>query len=205
MYKAFFYLALQTGARRGELVALTWEDVDLDSGLLTISKAVTKTSTFGEIIKQPKTAAGYRTITIDPESIRVLKEWRKMQIEMSLQLGSAWEGYRGKEYNKNYIFTHAATGRRISVDTVSAKFRDIILLHNEQCANPQDKLPMIRLHDLRHTNASLQISHGIDPVTVSHRLGHAKPSTTLDIYSHVVPAMDAKASDLLGNFMSINS
>ena len=85
----------------------------------------------------------------------------------------------------------------MSIDIPTAKLRDILNLYNNQCEREEDKLPMIRLHDLRHTHASILLAHNVDIATVSHRLGHEKVTTTLSIYTHFVPNKDFMAADLL--------
>lgn len=201
-FKVFFTLAIYSGCRRGELAALTWNDIDFENNTITISKSISKTKAQGQIVKEPKTAAGHRTITLPASCMRLLKEWKKQEKSLALALGSKWEGKRGREFEENYIFIQLASGRPMDLQTPTHKFREILTAYNARCTSEEDKLPMIRLHDLRHTNATLLISQNTDIRTVAGRLGHSKASVTLDIYSHVLKASDEKAAETLENLFS---
>lgn len=91
----------------------------------------------------------------------------------------------------------------MSVDTPTHKFREILDLYNSQVAKTEsEKLPIIRIHDLRHTSATLLLANGTDIETVSKRLGHSKASITLDVYGHAMKEMDRKAADTLEQLFS---
>ena len=92
----------------------------------------------------------------------------------------------------------------MNLDTPYHKFKEVIALYNAQCEKEEDKLPNIRLHDLRHTSATLLLSENVDIETVSHRLGHSKASVTLDVYGHWLKETDEKASDTLENLFASN-
>lgn len=201
MFTAMYMLAIFSSARRGEICPLTWQDIDFTRKELFIRKAVSVTKD-GMQIKPPKTEAGFRRITLPDRCLGALKEWKKDEIRLSFELGSMWQGFTGKEFDKNYIFIQRDSGLMIHVDTITQKFQEIVKRYNESCEDPAERLPEIRLHDLRHTGASLLLAHNIDVVTVSHRLGHAKPSTTMDIYSHAIPSRDREASDVLERIVS---
>ena len=122
-------------------------------------------------------------------------------MQISLKLGTAWQGYRGKEYGKNPVFIQMDSGKRMNVQSPTAKFKKILKAYN--AAVPEEKqLPMIRLHDLRHTSASHMLANGVDIETVAKRLGHSKASFTLDIYGHALESMDEKAAEVLDNVFS---
>lgn len=201
MYICLFTLIFFSNARRGEICCLTWEDVDFKSSELSITKAVSCVKGEGLVVKEPKTASGNRRISLPDRCMTALKSWRKEEIRLSFELGTMWEGYTGRDFDKNYIFIQKHSGKMLHVDTISDKFREIVKRYNESCDDPVDRLPEIRLHDLRHTGASLLLSEGVDVITVSHRLGHAKPSTTMDIYSHAFPSKDQEASSALDNMI----
>lgn len=201
MFIALFTLCIYSSARRGEVAALTWEDIDFDNREIRISKAVAFTGK-EQIIKTPKTVSGNRKITVPVKCLNALKEWKREEMELAMQLGTLWEGYIGKEFNKNFVFIQRDSGKLICIDTISQKFKKIVKDYNSGCKKDSEKLPEIRLHDLRHTGASLLIAAGEDIITVSHRLGHAKPSTTMDIYSHALPLKDKEASDRLERIIS---
>lgn len=200
---AYFNLAIYTGCRRGELIALHWSDIDYKANTVTISKAAAKTKE-GQIVKVPKTSAGNRTVTVPASCIQLLKEWKRQQRELSMSMGDAWQGFRGWEYDNNFVFIQD-NGSMMNLDTPSHRFKEIITAYNAQYVTEEkDRLPLIRLHDLRHTNATLLIAHGTDPRTVSQRLGHSKTSVTLDIYSHALKAKDQEAANTLGDLLSGN-
>ena len=195
-FQVFFNLAVFGGFRRGELIALTWHDVDFEKRTICIEKAVASSKSTGELVKTPKTAAGFRTIKLPEHCFQMLRNWKKEQRELCMMLGSAWQGKRGSDFDDNYIFIRMESGERMNLQTPTAKFRKIITAYNASV--PEDKkLPQIRLHDLRHTNASHLIANGTDVETVARRLGHSNPSFTLDVYAHALPEKDDEASDLL--------
>lgn len=198
-YKAFFLLAIYGGFRRGEISALTWNDIDFDNHTVSITKAVSKTRTDGQTIKAPKTKAGKREIILPSVCFEVLKTWYVEQKKLCLKLGTQWTGKRGKEYDDNFIFINLGNGEHFDVDSPSHKFKEIIAYYNGTVEREEDKLPDIRLHDLRHTSATLLLSEGIDIETVAERLGHSRASVTLDIYGHALKTKDEKASNLLEN------
>ena len=120
--------------------------------------------------------------------MELARKWKLHQKEMRISLGSAWKGI-------DNIFCQA-DGSRMYPDTVTAKFKDIIRNYNAQCA-PDDRLPNISLHGLRHTAASVLINQHTDIATVSKRLGHSRTSVTLDIYTHAIQEADKAAASLL--------
>lgn len=193
-FRAYFTVAVFGGFRRGEMIGLNWEDVDPENQKITIWKSVSL-SEDGQYIKDPKTKAGRRTVKLPKVCFDLLEDWKKEQKKICLQLGTAWEGLRGRDFEKNPVFI-TSTGARMNVQTPSAKFRKILIAYNKTV--PEYKqLPLIRLHDLRHTNASHLVASGVDIETVAKRLGHSKASFTLDVYGHALEENDEKASDKL--------
>ena len=195
-FQVYFTIAIHSGFRRGEMIALTWEDVDFDNRTISIEKAVARCRKEGAYTKDPKTEAGHRTIKLPSICFDLLKEWKIRQKEESLLLGSDWKGYKRKQFDKNRIFIQK-NGLPMDLSTPTHKFKEIIEMYNNSVQNDEDKLPDIRLHDLRHTSATLLLAYGADIETVSNRLGHSKASVTLDVYGHALKSMDSKASDLL--------
>ena len=196
-WRCYFDLAITGAFRRGELVALRWSDINWDERTISIRRAFSKTREKGQILKYPKTESGIRVLTIPVSSIKLLKEWYILEKEYSLQLGTLWKGHRGKQFDENYVFIQLKNGLRMDLDSPTQRFRSILLMYNETCEREEDKLPLIRLHDLRHTSATILLSEGVDIETVSHRLGHKKCSVTLDVYGHWMEDNDRKASDKL--------
>ena len=114
-------------------------------------------------------------------------------------MGSAWNGHRNCDddsFDKNRLFIQA-DGSPVHFSTPGHKFAEIIDMYNASVEDESEKLPKIRLHDLRHTSATLLLSLGTDIETVSRRLGHSKASVTLDIYGHGLPEDERKATDSL--------
>ena len=156
-------------------------------------------------IKGPKTEAGIRELTMPDEIFVLLKEWKKEQAALCVKLGTAWKGHRnGKNddgtrdsFDENTIFIQPDNGLPIHLSTPNHKFHEIVDLYNATRKKEEEKLPRIRLHDLRHTGATLLLGEKTDIETVSHRLGHAKASVTLDIYGHALPENDKQAADTL--------
>lgn len=201
--QAFLYAATLEGLRRGELIALTWEDVDFKRRRIDINKAVSKTKE-GQIIKDPKTPTSNRVICVTPQVIEMLKELKVQEKKKALSLGSLWTGGRGDNFDKNYVFTRKDSSEMLSVDTPGHWFHKAVrhyneqLEHNEVLEDEEKKklmLPEIRLHDLRHTYATIMIANGVDIATISKHLGHASLSVTLDIYTHSTIANDRKAAE----------
>ncbi|MCH1982453.1 site-specific integrase [Ruminococcus sp. OA3] len=186
-FKLFYIMAAFSGCRRSELIALDWSDFNFDKGTINISKTVSKTSK-GIIVKETKTSSGTRVINMPVSVMDLAKRWRTHQQEERLKLGTFWKGI-------DNVFCQA-DGTRMYPDTVSAKFKDVILNYNSQC-QPNDKLPEITLHGLRHTSASILIYQNTDIATVSKRLGHSKTSVTLDIYTHAIAEADKTAANTL--------
>ena len=182
MWRAYFTLALYSGCRRGEMVALKWDDFSFKDQTISVRRAVQNTKSQGNIIKTPKTAAGVRTFELPKVVFDVLKEWRKEQNTMI----PMWKDY------DNFIFTQE-DGSMMFVTSPTEKFKDILRNYNRTAPDGQ-QLPIIRLHDLRHTSATLMIASGIDVETVAKRLGHADVSVTLNIYGHATNEADHKAS-----------
>jgi integrase len=168
-------LALSTGMRRGELLALQWSDVDLAGGKLRVERSVEETKA-GLRVKPPKTKLSRRNVTLPPEAVTMLREHRKRQLELRLALG---QGGAPK-----LVFS-TVEGGLLSPDNLS---RDWLRICRAK------KLPLVSFHALRHTHASLLIAAGVDVLAVGRRLGHSRASTTLDKYGHLVEGADAAAA-----------
>ena len=193
--QAYYMLAVYGGFRRGEMIALTWEDINFDKRTVNINKATTRLRSGEQILKEPKTESGYREIMLPASCFDYLKKWKGEQIQLSYQLGTKWEGYRGPAFDKNFVFIQTDSGKMMNLTTPYTKFKEII----SHVKNPDGSLyfPQITLHELRHSSATLLIANGTDIETVSHRLGHSRASVTLDIYGHALKDMDDKASKVL--------
>jgi integrase len=195
-FKVFFYLALDTGCRRGELIALQWSDIDIVHRTILITKNAirgeNKKPASG--VKGPKTEAGYRIIAISKVSAELLSDYHKKQAEYAAALGNKWHG-------DGNVFIQW-DGTRMFLDTPYRVFRKIIKKYNETCDKEEDKLPLIPLHGLRHTSATLLIANHVDVKTVSERLGHSHTSITMDVYAHSLQEADRTAANIFDNMLS---
>lgn len=202
-FRLWFTLAIYGGFRRGELCALRWSDVDFENRIIRIERAAAKVKG-GVVIKEPKTKAGIRKVNLPDVCFDMLRTWKKSQQQIALKLGTAWKGQRGSSYDENYIFIQD-DGLMMDLDAPRHRFVRIIENYNKACEKPEDRLPMIRLHDLRHTSATLLIASGMDIPTVSHRLGHSRASVTLDVYAHAMPQKDETAAEILGDLLTAHA
>lgn len=194
-FKALFRLAIYGGFRLGEILALTWKDIDYETNTIHIRHS-TGRSNEGQYIKEPKTKTSVRDVTLPQSCFDTLKEWYKQEKNLATELGTQWQGKHGKMFDSSFIFIQN-DGKQMNSHTPYHKFKTIISRYNEQCDDEDKKLPSIRFHDLRHTSATLMLSENVDIETVSHRLGHSKASITLDVYGHFLPKKDKTASDKL--------
>jgi integrase len=181
---AFTVLAT-TGMRRGEALGLRWRDVDFDA--MQIAVVQTLSVVDGDVlIGKPKTAGSRRTVYVGDTTIRALRRQRKQQAAEQLAAGSAWDGDNGLVFRDEL-------GAAEHPSRFSRHFRQLVA---------QAALPPIRLHDLRHTNATLSLKAGVHPKVVSERLGHASIAITLDLYSHVTPGISREAADVVESMMT---
>lgn len=175
----YWRLLFTTGLRRGEILGLRWIDVDFASSVLRIEQA--RVVTNGKvIISTPKTDSGQRGITLDSETLIELARLKNQQEE---RLGTS---------AVEYVATRP-DGRPIHPLTFTRRFQETAR---------KAGLPVMRLHDGRHTSANLALQHGVPLTVLAGRLGHSKPSTTLDIYGAFLPSADRMAADVLGRIVS---
>lgn len=174
--EVLFRLMAMTGIRRGEVVALRWSDVELAGHRLTVNQAATVIDG-EEVVAVPKTRRSRRVIDLDPETVAMLQRHRARQREQFLMLGvSATASDR--------VFTNEL-GEPLRPNSVGQAFRRLV---------DAAALPVIRLHDLRHTHATHLVMAGVNVKVVSERLGHSSVSFTLDTYGHVMPGQQAEAA-----------
>jgi len=177
-YYALFYTALFTGMRRSELLALRWSDVDLILCQLSVTRALHQLQDGSRIFRQPKTVKGRRLISLSPSTAIVLREHREQQEKMGEASGSTLN-------EDDLVFCHV-DGSPLLPNSVSHAWTKLAC---------RTGLKGIRLHDARHTHASLMLKQGIHPKIVQERLGHASIQITLDTYSHVAPGLQQAAAN----------
>jgi integrase len=171
-------LALVGGLRLGEVLALRDRHMDLDKKVIHIREAVEDTKAHGVRIKSPKTRAGRRDVTLPDIAVTALSDYRRQLLETRMKLGA------GKRPDDALLFI-TLDGRPLRPGNVSSDWGEIAASIG---------MPEISFHALRHTHASQLIASGVDIVTISKRLGHAKPSVTLAIYAHMFHTDDRKAA-----------
>jgi len=174
-----YFLAATTGMRRGELAGLRWRNVDLDAARLTVNKQVV--SVEYELIEDDlKTASSRRTIDLDEQTTAMLRRHRRRQLEERMA--------SGQRDDDGFVFGRP-DGSPVHPDLISQTFQRVM---------DQSELPRIRLHDLRHTHATILLQQNVHPKVVSERLGHSSIAFTMTVYQHVMPGMQAEAAATFG-------
>lgn len=168
-------LALATGMRRGELMALRWTDVDLEAGVVHVERSVTQVNQ-QRVYVTPKNHER-RDVTIDPRSAAALRGWRKAQMAERLAWGAAYQG------GEDLLFTWE-DGRPVLPDFATRTF-GVLTTGLE--------VPRLKLHELRHTHATMLLRDGVPVHVVAKRLGHKDPSVTLNVYADAIPDDDGRA------------
>jgi integrase len=156
--------------RRGEACGVTWRDVDLESGVVSIQRARVAVSSTDIREGKPKTAKGRRKVELDEETRGALEVWQTRQEAEREE----WPG----EWPKHGLVFTLQDGTALHPDYLSRAFHAHV---------KKAKLPTIRLHDLRHTHATLLLAAGVPVKVVSERLGHSTPAFTMTVYQHVPP------------------
>ena len=173
-------LLLSTGLRRGEALGLRWEDLDLRIGRLCVVQTIVVVGGKAQV-SEPKTSTGRRSVFLYPEMTAALRRHHARQKEERLLVGPSWQ-------DTGLVFT-TAVGTLLHPRNVARDFH---------AAVRRSGLRPIRLHDLRHTAATLALSSGAHPKQVQEMPGHARVAITLDVYSHVTEQMHAEAAQRIG-------
>ncbi|MCZ7433247.1 tyrosine-type recombinase/integrase [Streptomyces sp. WMMC1477] len=176
-----FELALHTGLRKGELLGLRWEDLDLAGGTASIRRTLQRTNSGGLTALPTKTQSSERRIALPTPCLRSLEQHRDRQLQERDAAGTGWK-------DSGYVFTRT-DGAPIEGSTLTRHFNT--LLH-------QARLRRIRFHDLRHSTATLLLEQGVELVVIKELLGHAHIGVTATVYAHVRLRLQRDAIDLLG-------
>lgn len=179
-----FILTLPSGIRRGEVFAVTWENVDLDRRTIRVCQSIT----YQRKVKTPKTQAGIRTLAIDATTGSHLAMWKARQATELARIGV-------KQTEKTPVCC-SDTGGWYRIDNFERWWGVWRKEHGFEG---------LKFHELRHTQATQLLANGVDVKTVQTRLGHANASITLGWYAHAIPEKDHEAADLLGNLLTSNA
>lgn len=180
------HLMAYTGLRQGEALALKWSDIDFENKKITVNKTAARIKE-KQTLQTPKTKNSKRVISIDPNTLSILKSWKKDQVKIYFKNGKHFEG------DENFIFTNER-GDWVHIHNFIRYFKRFIADH---------KLKPITPHGLRHTHASLLFSAGVEPKNISDRLGHSTVQITLDLYTHITEEQRTDTVDKLLEYMVI--
>lgn len=199
-WRAYFYLSLFVGDRRGENIALKWSDINFETGEVNLDKSTAYTNK--QIIQKETKTGKSRSAFVPQVVLEILKKWKSEQKEECIKIGSQWIGERGENYDNNYIFTQW-NGKQIHPSSPYHEFKRIIKIYNENVAqNDEEKIPdNLTPHDLRHTAATIMIANNLDPRSVAGVLGHSNTSTTLNIYSYFFRSKSKEAANIMENVL----
>lgn len=170
-------LALATGMRRGELLALRWQDIDFKNRSLSVQRSVSRLPG-GHRVSEPKTASGKRRISLPPFVIEALQQQRIRQLETKLKAGPAWEEH-------DLVFCNIY-GRFLNSASLYEFFTSLV---------KKAGLPHMRFHDLRHSAATILMAMKVPVKVIQELLGHSNITITLNVYGHVLPSMQEEAMD----------
>lgn len=179
------FLAVTTGMRRGEILALRWEDIDFDAGVIYVKRTVSKTKASGLILKEPKTRSSRRAIKVGKAIIDRLREHREHVEITRLALGEVYQ-------DQGYV-CQQEDGSIIPPDYLSKRFHELF--------SGRHGVPVCTFHSLRHTNASFLAKHKISLKVIQERLGHSTPRTTLATYTHIFTSMQEEAAEAIDDIL----
>lgn len=195
-WKLFFYISLFCGSRRGETISLKWSDLNYQNNSIHFDESTDYVN--GKMQLTDTKTGNIRDNTVPTYVMNLAKQLRSDHMQRCMILGDAWEGFQGKEFDNNFIFIQD-TGRQMHISSPYRQYKRIIRIYNEYAT--RNNLPPIpadvSMHGLRHSTAALLISNDLDPRSVADLLGHANPSTTLNIYSYFFKDKGQAAADIL--------
>lgn len=185
-FDTLYIIALTTGMRQGELLALRWRDVNIDKGTLQVRGTLHWTKGGGFRVDEPKTKSSRRLIQLTQDAVEALDRQRIRQTGERLLSGEFWQEH-------GFVFANHV-GRPTDPDNlVRRSFKPLL---------KRAEVSDIRFHDLRHTAATLLLEQGVHVKYVSEMLGHSSIAITLDLYSHVTPTMHHEAKRTMERIFS---
>ncbi|HHW42537.1 MAG TPA: site-specific integrase [Desulfotomaculum sp.] len=176
---------LGTGLRRGELLGLKWEDVDLKRGVITVRRQLVRAKG-GPVFHEPKTDAGVRTVTLPAEVLRELKAHKARQNEEKLLLGNAYE-------DSGLVFCQA-NGRRLEPRNFTRHFDNLL---------KKTGIRHVSFHSLRHTHATELLRLGVNLKTIQGRLGHSNFNVTANFYAHIADELQQEAAEKINGVLKV--
>lgn len=183
-WASLFRLLAFSGMRQGELLALTWSDIDFVNATVDINKALTRGIGNRQIIQPPKSESSIRCISIDKGTIDLLKDWKLEQSKILLMTG--------KRSDNQLVFPADSTNKFLTSSQLRSNIKKVQQLTG---------LPEITVHGLRHTHCSLLFEAGMTMEVVKERLGHSDIATTMNIYTHVTQKRQDETANIFANFM----
>lgn len=172
-------LAVSAGMRRGEILAVRWQEMNLTSGAVSVCRSLEQTKAGGLKFKDTKSRHGRRPVSLPEITVEALRQHKTAQDELKRLLGS--------DYQDNHLVCCREDGTIWPPNAFTSAFRDLLR---------RRRITPMRFHDLRHSHASQLLRAGVSPKVISERLGHSKVGFTLDVYSHLLPGMQEEAARL---------
>jgi integrase len=185
-FEALYVLALVCGLRRGEVLALTWDDVDLAQQTVRVRGTLQRRSQAGLVVEEPKTARSRRTVSLPSLAADSLRRHKRAQAELRLAAGPEW-------IDRRFVFT-TAVGTPLDPRNVTRLFHSLC---NRAGLGPR------RFHALRHSAATLMLSEGVPLEVISETLGHAGYAITADVYAQVVPKLQKQAAAAMDRALAV--
>jgi len=181
---ALYAVAVALGMRQGEILALRWQDVDLDGSVVTVAHTLQRVDGKA-VLQEPKTKSSRRRISIPLSILGILRQHRIRQLEERLLAGQRWQ-------DSGHVFTDLVGGP-IGSQRALKDFKRLLV---------KAGLPDMRFHDLRHTAASLLLAQGVSPRMIMETLGHSNISMTMDTYAHIMPSLRQEAADAMDRILN---